>query len=187
MKSMSLPHRIFIYGAPGSGKTTFSVELEKKFGYPLVEGDYLREAVAQKEKTQAEDPFVYFGTTEAFRKFGPLTEGNVIKGLKAVRASMAPYVAGEVSKHLDSFIFEAAFLDPNELNNLGRSVLVVTSDEEKYRRQYFKHREQNNKNQETFRAARMLQAYLLEEARGLEIMVVENNGKMDQILGRIVF
>jgi 2-phosphoglycerate kinase len=180
-------YKIFIYGAPGAGKTTLSRELEKKFGFLLVEGDYLREAVAQKEKTETEDPFVYLGTTEAFEKFGPLTEENVAKGLVAVRGSMASYVAQEILKHQGNMIMEAAFLDPRKLAGFGTLILVATSDEEKHRKQYFEHREQNKKNKEAFRAARMIQEYLLKEARGLGIMVVENNGETDQIIRRIVF
>jgi 2-phosphoglycerate kinase len=171
---MNNPHKIFIYGVPGAGKTTLSVALRNKLGYPLVEADHLREAVAQKAKTETEDPFAYVGTTEAFRKFGALTEENIIKGLKAVRASMAPYVAQEVAKYPGDLIMEAAFLDPHELKDLGRLVLVMTSDEEKHRWQYFEHREKNEAALETFRAARMLQDFFVEEAKELPVAIVEN-------------
>ena len=73
--------KIFIYGVPGSGKTTFSLNLKEKMNYPLVEGDILR-ALAQKNKTREEDPFAYMGISGAFRKFGDLTEENVIKVCK---------------------------------------------------------------------------------------------------------
>ena len=184
---MSNSQKIFIYGAPGAGKTTFSIELEKKLGYPLVEGDYLREVVAQKEKTETEDPFVYVGTKEAFRKFGPLTEENVIKGLKAVRNSMASYVEKEIAKHPDTLILEAAFLDPLKINKFGKLILVVTSDEERHRKQYFEHRPQNENHIETFKAARMIQDYLQKEAKGFAITTVENDGDMSAIIKKINF
>ncbi len=69
---MNTSRKIFIYGVPGSGKTTLSKALEEKLGYPVVEGGSLREAVAQKEKTEAEDPFVYVGTGEAVERLARL-------------------------------------------------------------------------------------------------------------------
>lgn len=167
--------KIFIYGAPGAGKTTYSLKLEKELRYPLVEADYLREVVAQKEKTREEDPFVYVGTKEAFRHFGNLNEENVIKGLKAVRNSMSPYVSQEIVKFPESLIMEGAFLDPKELNQLGKLVLVITSDEAKHRSQYFQHREQNDNHIESFEAARIIQSYLINEARNYKAEIIENN------------
>ncbi|MDB5254204.1 MAG: 2-phosphoglycerate kinase [Parcubacteria group bacterium] len=164
--------KIFIYGAPGVGKTTHSLALQKEFGYPLVEGDYLREVEAQKEKTKEEDPFVYVGTKEAWQLFGECNEENVIKGLKAVRKSMNPYVLREIEKHPGNLILEAAFLDPEVLSKKGELILVVTPDEEKHRSQYYAHRTKDKYSEETFIAARIIQSYLIEEAKHYLVKVI---------------
>jgi 2-phosphoglycerate kinase len=166
--------KIFIYGASGAGKTTHSIEIKKQLGFPLVEADYLREMIAQKEKTIEEDPFVYVGTKEAYRYFGDLNEENVIKGLKAARLSMSPYVMNEISKYTNNLILEGAFLDPEKLSNLGKLMLVVTLDESKHRDQYFHHREKNDKHIESFTAARIIQSYLIKEAGKFNAEVIEN-------------
>jgi 2-phosphoglycerate kinase len=167
--------KIFIYGVPGAGKTTYSLQLKKQLSIPLVEADYLRQVFAQKDKTKEEDPFVYVGTTEAFRQFGDLNRENVIQGLKAVRKSMALYVHKELSKFSGRSIIEGAFLDPEMLAKLGKLVLVVTSDESKHRVQYFQHREQNLTTIENFKAARMLQEHLQTEALTYDVEILEND------------
>ena len=172
---MDQPKKIFIYGVPASGKTTFSIDLQSKLGYKLIEADYLREAFAQKEKTEQEDPFVYIGTKEAYRKFGDLTEENVIKGLKAVRKSMSPYVTQEIKNHTNDFIFEGSFLDPQELSDMGEMILIVTTDEQKHLKQYFQHREHDENNTETFKAVRIIQEYFLNEAKKYPVKVIEND------------
>ncbi len=179
---MKLLNKIFIYGVSGSGKTSLSIELQKKLGCVLIEADYLRKAVAQKEKTQAEDPFVYIGTKEAYRYFGEFNEENIIKGLGAVRNSMAPYVAKEIEKYHDSLIMESAFLDPNLLSGIGKLILIITTNENKHRSQYFKYREQNESNIETFQVTRIIQNYLLQEAKSLPVKVIENNFEVESLV-----
>jgi 2-phosphoglycerate kinase len=169
-----MSQKIFIYGVPGSGKTTFSLDLKEKTGYPLVEGDTLR-ALAQKDKTREEDPFAYTGTSGAFRKFGDLTEENVIKGLKAVRNNMVPYIQEEVEKYHDGLIFECAFLDPEQVIGKGKIILLTKKDEESHRKQFFAHREINEKGLEHFKAARIIQEFLIKEAKNYPVEIVENN------------
>lgn len=166
--------KIFIYGVPGSGKTTFSLDLKEKMGYTLVEGDTLR-VLAQKDKTREEYPFAYMGTSGAFRKFGDLTEENVIKGLKAVRNNMVPYIQEEIEKYPNTLILECAFLDPEQVMNKGKIILLTKTDEEAHRKQFFAHREENEKGLEHFRAARIIQNYLIEEAKKYNVEIVENN------------
>src|SRR3989344_4765144 len=113
--------KIFIYGVAGSGKTTFSLDLKEKTNYPLVEGDTLR-ALAQESKTREEAPFAYMGTSGAFRRFGDLTEENVIKGLTAVRENMIPYIQEEIEKYPNGLIFECAFLDPGQVIGKGKVI-----------------------------------------------------------------
>jgi 2-phosphoglycerate kinase len=163
---------IFIYGAPGVGKTTYSQKLHKELRYPLIEGDYLREVIAQKEKTKEEDPFLYVGTKEAWQLFGEFNEENVIKGLKAVRKSMSTYVLKEIEQHPGTLILEAAFLDPEVLSSKGELILVVTEDEEKHRSQYYTHRTKDRYSEETFIAARIIQKYLIEEAKQYSVKII---------------
>lgn len=176
--------KIFIYGVPGAGKTTFSIELAKKLGFPIVEADALRN-IARKEKTRKEDPFVYVGTKEAFREFGALSEENVMKGLLAVRKSMERYINEEIAKYTNGLIMEAAFLDPNVLQNQGKLILIVTSDEQKHWKQYFTWREKTDDDKETFLATRMVQDYFIKEAGELGVMVLENNGDMQKLVEKI--
>lgn len=179
-------NKIFIYGAPGAGKTSFSIALQKKLDYPLVEADYLREVVAQKEKTREEDLFVYVGTKEAFRHFGPLNEENVIKGLGAVRASMNLYVEKEIARYSGDLILEGAFLDPEKISGVGRMILVVTSDEDKHRSQYFAHREKTEENKETFKTSRMIQDYLIQEAPKYKVTIIENSTNIENLVVRLL-
>jgi len=169
-----MSNKIFIYGVPGSGKTTFSLDLKEKMDRPLVEGDNLR-TLAQKDKTREEDPFAYMGITGAFRKFGGLTEENVIKGLKAVRNNMAPYIQEEIEKYPNELILECAFLDPEHLINKGKIILLTKKDEESHRKQFFAHREENEKSLEHFKAARIIQNYLVKEAKEYNVEIVDNN------------
>ncbi|OGE79011.1 MAG: hypothetical protein A2751_00940 [Candidatus Doudnabacteria bacterium RIFCSPHIGHO2_01_FULL_46_14] len=166
--------KIFIYGAPGVGKTTYGRRLKSELDYPLVEADYLREVVAQKEKTEKEDPFLYVGTKEAFRRFGALTEENVVKGLKAVRESMSFYVDREISKFPDNLIMEAAFLDPQKLQKFGKLILIETPDKEKHSSQYFQHRERTYDRIEGFEASRIIQDYLIKESENFPVEIIEN-------------
>lgn len=166
--------KIFIYGVPGSGKTTFSLDLKNKTGYPLVEGDSLR-VLAQKDKTKEEDPFAYMGVSGAFRKFGDLTEENVIKGLKAVRENMVTYIQAEIEKYPHELILECAFLDPEKVINKGRVILLTKIDEQEHRKQFFAKREENEKSLEHFKASRIIQDYLIEEAKNYPVEIVENN------------
>ena len=166
--------KTFIYGAAGTGKTTFSLELKKKMNYPLVEGDNLI-TLAQKEKTREEAPFAYMGVSGAFRKFGDLTQENVTNGLRAVRKHMDPYIQREVEKYPNELIIECAFLDPEPFVGIGRIILLTKRDEEAHRRQFFADREENESGLEHFRAARIIQDFLIEEAVRHSFEIIENN------------
>ncbi len=172
--NMQSDSKIFIYGVPGSGKTTFSLDLKKKMDYLLVEGDTLR-ALAQRDRTKEEDPFAYMGISGAFRKFGDLTEENVVKGLKAVRKNMIPYIEEEIEKYPTTLILECAFLDPKQVINKGKIILLTKKDEEGHRKQFFAHREENEKSLEHFKASRIIQDFLIEEAKNYPVEIIENN------------
>jgi 2-phosphoglycerate kinase len=166
--------KIFLIGVPGVGKTTLSRLLQKQLGYPLVEADALRDA-AQKEKSEEEDVFLYMGTTEAYRRFGALTKEHAVQGLQAVRKSMRPYVESEIGCYPGHLIMEGAFLDPAELVHYGTVLLVVVNDEEQHKVQYFLHRPDNQGQRACFQAARILQAYFLQEARVYSMRIIENS------------
>ncbi len=180
--------RILIYGAPGAGKTTSGQLLHAKTGIGLFVGDYLREVILPKEIGLSNDPFLYVGTKQAWRNFGELNSKNVIKGLLAVRKSVRPYVERELAQRPD-VIFEASFLDPQ--NTKGDNLyLVVTPDEYKHRGQFFRERKKfhpqygSNELEEGFRASRLIQDYLLREAKGLNVTVVQNNQDEAKLLGQ---
>ncbi len=143
-------------------------------GYPLVEGDNLR-VLAQKDKTKKEAPFAYMGISGAFRKFGGLTEENVIKGLRAVRENMITYIEEEIKKYPHELILECAFLDPEQVINKGRVLLLTKMDEDGHRKQFFTHREENEKSLEHFKASRIIQDFLIKEAKNYPIEIIENN------------
>lgn len=164
---------LFIYGAPGVGKTTYSLKVKEETGLPLIEGDYLREIVAQKEKTESEDPFAYVGTKEAFRKFGKFSEENVLRGLQAVRKSMNPYIIKEIAKFPKGVILEASFIDPHTFKDSQDLILVIASDEQRHRFQFFQHRDESQTNIEGFQAARIIQDYLLQESKSLPVKIID--------------
>ena len=120
------------------------------------------------------DPFLYLGTKDAFQVFGDLNKENVIKGLKAVRKSLASYVEKKIESYPDKLILEGAFLDPQDLPKQSLLILIVTPDEQKHRYQYFTHREKIERHIKTFEAVRVIQEYLLEEAKNYPVKIVEN-------------
>lgn len=170
--------KVLIYGAPGVGKSSTTKRLGDILAIPTFEGDYLREHVAQSEKSEAEDPFLYVGTKEAWEKFGDFNRDNVIKGLHAVRKSMLSYVDNGLAKH-KSVIFEVAFLTPQVYDGKLPLVLVVTRDDTKHRRQFFAKRPESHSTEQSFAASRILQEYLLSEAAALHVELVENDASLD--------
>lgn len=169
--TLSNMSKVFIYGVPGTGKTYFSKKLGKKLGYPIIEGDQIK-ARERKGKTKEESPFLFLGTCLAYQKFGELNQKNVVKGLLAVRDVLRSAIEREIKLHED-LILECAFLDPNTLIKLGKPMLLVVLNEEKHKKQFLSHREkildfQNNE----FKAARLVQEYLIAEAKELGIEIV---------------
>ncbi len=176
---------ILIYGAPGAGKTTLSKVLQSHLHTELFEGDYLREVTAQRDKTEEEDPFLHVGTKQAWRKFGSLSEENVVKGLKAVRSSLGPYVEAEINRHKD-LIFEAAFIDPTYYESKAKLLLIVTLNEEKHRKHFFNHRVKSQETEEGFRAARLIQSYLIKESEKLNVTMIENEDKPETVIRQLL-
>jgi 2-phosphoglycerate kinase len=170
---------VFIYGVPGAGKTAFSCALARGSGTPLVEADGLREKISHDKNS--DDPFVRIGTSEAFREFGTLSLENTLKGLHAVRKSMAPYVKTEIEHRPTPIIMEGAFLDPASLPVKSLRVFLATSDISRHRVQYFSHRDETPETLEAFTAARIIQEYLAKESKDLPVIAIENDREADQL------
>lgn len=165
--------RLFIYGVPGSGKTHYSKVLGKKLNLPVIEADKIKKK-ARKDKSRKEYPFLYLGTCLAYKQFGDLNKENAIKGLKAVRHALNEAITGEINENNNSII-EGAFLDPNSLTKFGRVILLITVDEQQHRKQFLKHREKlfDFKGNE-FKSARLIQDFLIDEAKELNIEIIKN-------------
>lgn len=164
--------KVFIYGVPGSGKTYLSQKIADNLNLPLFEADTLKEPL-RKFTTKDKSPFLFLGTSQAFRYFGEPNTENVIRGLKSVREVLADAVNKEIQSR-ERVVVEGAFLDPNLLKNDGKLILVITSDEKQHRDQFFKNRENNEANLEEFKAARIVQDFLVKEAKDLGIEILEN-------------
>lgn len=163
---------IFLYGVPGSGKTHISRNMAAELHLPLFEADALKDEL-RKSTTKEKSPFLFLGTCQAYRQFGELNAEHAIKGLAAVRQALAGRVDEEIQKH-DEMIMEGAFLDPKLVQKYGRIILVITPDEQHHRKQFFEHRENTEANLQEFKAARIVQDFLINEAKDLQIGIVEN-------------
>lgn len=158
--------RIFIYGVPGAGKTYYSKVLGKKLNILVFEADKLKNKVF---------PFQNLGTCLAYKRFGELTPENARKGLFLVRDALRDAVEKEIPNKSE-LIVEGAFLDPHSLIKFGKLMLIITPDEKKHKSQFLKHREKVLDLQENeFKAARMIQEYLIIEAKRLGTKIIENS------------
>jgi 2-phosphoglycerate kinase len=174
---MNPEKRIIIYGVPGSGKTRLARRLSKKYGVPHIEADALRK-VAQKGKMASRAPFYFLPTTEAYQAIGKRTEKNVIDGFLNVRKALHPTIAGWLKKHRRGFVLEAAFLDPRRFLKTGDVILLAPSAKD-HRHQFFIHRKKNVvRNSMHFKNARVIQRYLIEEARQLGIPISRNGDRI---------
>ncbi|HJQ07936.1 MAG TPA: hypothetical protein VJ836_00470 [Candidatus Saccharimonadales bacterium] len=98
---------------------------------------------------------------------------------------MHPYIDKELAER-PNVIFEAAFLDPKVQQN-SELFLVVTADENKHREQFFRDRKffhpqyGSTELEEGFKASRLLQDYLIEEAQRL---IVFNDKNQEELLSQ---
>lgn len=168
---------IFLYGVPGVGKTLLAEELSKKLECAVVELDRLKKS-AQKGKSHASHPFLFYTTCTAYKAFGEMTPESAAKGLREVRKAFKAAVDAEIAYYTRDVIMEGAFFDPQSGKGKGSAYLIVARDEGRHRRQFFTHRKEDMATRDEFRAARMVQEYLLGEAKSADIAVVENNGDM---------
>jgi 2-phosphoglycerate kinase len=166
---------VFIYGVPGVGKTHYSKIIGKELGISIIEADKIKRK-ARENKPKREYPFLYLGTCLAYKQFGELNKENAIKGLLTVRNALREAVEAEINTNED-MIIEGAFLDPNLVKGFGRVILITSIDEQKHKKQFLRHREKlfDFKGNE-FKAARILQEYLINEAKSLGVEIVNNDG-----------
>lgn len=156
--------KIFVYGVPGAGKTYYSKVLGKELNIPVFEADKLKRK-----------PLPKLSACLAYKEFGDLSSENAIKGLLLVRDTYREVVKQEISKHND-LIMEGAFLDPNSLLNFGKPVLLICSNETKHKGQFLKHREKLlDFGGFEFKAARILQKFMVNEAEKIGVQIVEND------------
>src|SRR5437879_822303 len=71
---------------------------------------------------------------------------------------------------------EGAFLNPTSLKKLGQVILLTTLDEKLHKKHFLKHREKLlDLRGKEFKAARMNQEFLIEEAKKLKIQIINND------------
>lgn len=168
---------IFFYGVPGTGKTHLSRLLGKQLKIPVIEADAIKTR-AGKTKLQ---------TCKAYTNFGPLNKQNAIAGLLFVRDELRNSVDSEIRQQQKSFIVEAAFLDPRRLQTIGSGVLLTTVDKQRHKKQFLHHREKIfDFAGHEFQAARLIQDYLVEEAKKLKIDMVDNSGSEEEVVLKLL-
>jgi 2-phosphoglycerate kinase len=161
--------RIFIYGVAGTGKSFMSRYLKMRLNYPLIEADTLKE----HSLAITSSPFISIGPKYAWRRFGAMTPANIIKGLEAVRASARSAIEAELQTY-ENVIMEGVFLGPAYASH-GKMILMIVVDASRHRDRYFRKRAHTKEDEEGFAASRLLQDYLITEARQLGIEIIENH------------
>ena len=126
----------------------------------------------------ATSPFYFLPTTEAYQAIGKRTKSNVIAGFLNVRKALHPIIARQLKKYRRGFVLEAAFLDPRRFLKIG-DVLLLAPSAKDHRRQFFVHRKKNVfRNKAQLQNARVIQQYLIAEAKQLEIPISRNGNRI---------
>ena len=170
-----MPTKYYIYGVPGVGKSTLAADFARRHNFICLGLDDLRPK-AQALASQEEEPFIYEYTTEAWKRFGELSEDTAVKGFLAVRQAFQKYIWSELSLHGDGYIAEATYIDPKSiLEDDSKVTLLITSDERLHYSHFFLHRPRSDEEDSQFKAARWIQDYLINEAASLGVTVLDNN------------
>jgi len=175
---------VFIYGVPGSGKTTLAKALSSALNIEYFEADLIRRD-AQKEKTLENEPFFFLPTTEAYKGIGERTQRNVIDGMLNVRLAFKDSIDKYLFTHSRDIIIESAFLDPGNLKNKGIVILLTISAETKHKKQFLVHRTIESFSNGQFENARMIQNYFISEASRLNIPIIDNDEDIESLIERV--
>jgi len=173
--------RLFLYGAPGVGKTHIASLAGKAIEVCVIEGDQLK-SKARQGVSRLTVPFLYLGTCQAYQEYGELTAEHVIKGLRSVRQALREVVIETVEAD-ENMILEGAFLDPVMLQQYGTCFLITCSDEQEHQRRFLQHREKLlDWNENEFRAARIAQEYYIQEAHTFGVQIIDSMDPIDESL-----
>lgn len=172
---------VVIYGVPGSGKTTLARLLSPSLNLPFFEADEVR-AIAQKGKTPENNPYYFLPTTEAYKAIGSRTKKNVINGMLNVRSALSKFIEQKISSYRNGVVVEAAFLDPKSLSSSGVVLLLVTPSESLHRSHFLVHRTSESFENGQFENARLIQDFLISEAKVLNVPILENVGDANDLM-----
>lgn len=174
---------IFIYGVPGSGKTTLAKLLGESLDQDYFEADLIRNII-QKGKTIEKEPFYFLPTTESYKALGERTQENVISGMLNVRVALKDSVDKKIFSYKQDVIFESSFLDPKSLKSKGLVILLTIPSDINHKKQFLVHRTEKSFTNGQYENARMIQNYFISEAKKLGIIILENSGDIDNLIKR---
>jgi len=177
--------KIFLYGTPGSGKTTIGQKIADDLDLDFFELDDIR-TLAQKGKNAEDSPFLFYYTTMAWQKFGELNRETAIKGFLAVRKEMSDRALKFIKNKNMSLIAESAFLDPAKFSLLGNCFLVACKDELVHHDCFFVHRKRSDAVEKQFVAARYIDEFLIDEVRKLNIEIFDNSSQKIEDLKNLI-
>jgi 2-phosphoglycerate kinase len=166
---------IFIYGAPGTSKSSTAVQLAANLGINVVAGtDQIRDAV----RLYFDNPFLKRPTHICWELIGNRTKENIIKGYLEQSALMKEAVLGTLElakKRGENMIFEGVHLFPDlyaELKNdpdlTFFSFLLWVGDESLHRKIIatkvnLRHGKEKDWSKEKIEEIREIQKFLLEQ------------------------
>lgn len=173
--------KIVIYGVPGSGKTTLAIKLSEALRLPHLEADEVRQ-IGKQNKSLEIAPFFFLPTTEAYRALGHRTRANVLEGFRRVREAYRVLVRQKINSYRNGCIAEAAFINPATSEKNWLKILVIVPLAARHRKQFLLHRASNALINDQFKNARIIQKFLVDEAKRLNIPIIKNDSDIKSLL-----